>query len=89
MKLDDLLKIKERPTGWSKSSYYRLKSTCNRILNNKHANKEVTIDNIEDIIKDINIEITYKNGEPSLNNRTYKTYISEIKRYIKYKLEKY
>lgn len=84
MKIDELLKVTERPIGWSKGSYYRLRSASSRFYNAvKDRNVEVNDTNIDNILTNIDVIIEYRNNGYTYN-RTMKTYISEIKRYYKH-----
>ena len=84
MKLIEILTSIERPTGWSKSSYYRLRSAASRVLKLNDGNVEINQDNMNEMLANLEIIINYKNGGIRPNNRTFKTYITEIRRYILY-----
>ena len=88
MKLSELLVVSEKPLGWSNPSYYRVKSVAARILKCNNPEIEVTEVNLDYVLKSLNINVNYKNGRPKVDNRTYKTYITEIRRYILHNLKK-
>jgi len=82
MKVARLLKIRERPKGWSLSSYYRLRSVCRRLQIGNTTPSEVTHENLERFLKSVTVKITHK--VDSKFNRTHKTYFTELKRYFNY-----
>jgi len=85
MKLYEILSINGLPKGWSRSSYYRLRSACSRAKKLNDISSEVNDQNIDIVLNAVNLGIKYKNNAPKHDNRTHKTYIAEIKRYYKYK----
>jgi hypothetical protein len=88
MKLREILMISEKPRGWSYSSYYRLRSVSSRILNANNCDIEIDLSNMDSVLNMLNLEVRYKDGFIKSYNRTYKTYITEVKRYIKHILKK-
>ncbi|MFN8251575.1 MAG: hypothetical protein U0V75_06800 [Ferruginibacter sp.] len=87
MKLNEALEITEKPRGWSSSSYYRLRSAALRILKANDCEVDVNFSNLDSVLETLNLDVNYQNGVLKNSNRTYKTYITEIKRYIKYNLK--
>ena len=82
MKLSESLAKIEKPTSWSKARYYRARSIRGRILQLNNPEIEVTKFNLDSVLQNLKISVNYRHGGPKHNNRTYKTYISEIKRYM-------
>ena len=82
MKDTDLLNVIERPKGWSKSAYYRLRSICSRVKKGSEKHFNVTDDNLDEFLSSIRIRINRKG--PGAYSRTHKTYISELRRYFNY-----
>lgn len=87
MKLVEALEITEKPRGWSNSSYYRLRSAAMRILKSNDCEIEVNFTNLDSVLNDLKLYVNYQSGVSKNYSRTYKTYITEIKRYIKYNLK--
>ena len=79
-----ILEVNEKPNGWSKSAYYRLRSACgrfNKVI--KDSDIEVSDDNIDELLVNIDINIKHRDAKFKYS-RTNKTYIGEIKRYYRY-----
>jgi len=89
MKLLEVLCVDKKPKGWSIASYYRARSVSKRILECNNTDVEITNSNLNSVLENIHINVNYKNGKPNYSNRTYKTYLTEIKRYIKYNLKEF
>ncbi|MCC7525536.1 MAG: hypothetical protein IT250_11985 [Chitinophagaceae bacterium] len=87
MKLIEALEITEKPRGWSSSSYYRLRSAAHRLLKSNDCEIDVNFENLDSILNTLSLDVNYQNGILKKSNRTYKTYIAEVKRYIKYNLK--